>query len=87
MPQFSYSNGHLSSTVNGTYSAVPPLANITIAGVQAKPSNISFNYGGWPCETGAIGIEHNNGTVYLNGFEQHTPNGAWASPVSLHFGW
>ena len=82
-PQFNYVDNCLSTTIEGSYHAEPPLANITIAGVDTRPSSISLKIGGQPCEVGTVVLDYAEDVVYLSGFDEFTPNGAWEGELEM----
>lgn len=85
--QFSYSAGTLKTSVNGTYSAAPPLSNVTIAGVTSLPKGMNLNVGGQPCEIGTVQLVHGANVLYASRFETFTSAGAWEGEMEMQFTW
>jgi len=83
--KFKYANHRLTTTINGTYAALPPLANITIAGAKQMPSNMSMHLGNQPCETGVVGWSHGADVLRVHGLEAFHKRGAWESKLDLKF--
>ncbi|KAK5108679.1 hypothetical protein LTR62_008084 [Meristemomyces frigidus] len=80
---FSYSDSCLKTSVNGTYHATPPLANITIAGVSRGPTGLSLMIAGQECEVGPVVLSYVGSTVRITGLETFTGEGAWQGDVEL----
>ena len=83
MNQFNYANDCLTTSINGTYHAAPPLANVTIAGAKGLPSDMALTMRGQPCEFGAVGLSYSDGTLVVSGLEAFTPDGAWEGEMYL----
>ncbi|KAK3068578.1 hypothetical protein LTR53_013741 [Teratosphaeriaceae sp. CCFEE 6253] len=83
--QFSYTANCLSTTINGTYTAEPPLANVTIAGAPCLPKSMSLTIAGQPCEVNDIVLDYSAGVLYVSGIEQFTPAGAWEGEMKMEF--
>lgn len=81
--QFSYADSTLTTSMQGSYHAAPPLANITIAGVENAPTGLSLTFGGQPCEVGDVVFNYEDGVVRLTGMEEFTPEGAWEGELYL----
>lgn len=84
-PQFSYSAHTLTTTILGTYSATAPLGNVTIAGVQSLPTNMTLHVGGQACETGVIALVQGAGVLYVSGLDTFTQGGAWEGGLQMGF--
>ncbi|KAI1635011.1 glycoside hydrolase family 31 protein [Biscogniauxia mediterranea] len=82
---FTYSNGTLQATASGTYHASAPLANITIAGLQAQPQGVQFRYSNSKTlfNSTSPNLEYSNGTAYITGLAQYTPHGAFEHSFQL----
>ncbi|TKA83915.1 hypothetical protein B0A55_00179 [Friedmanniomyces simplex] len=83
--QFSYTDNCLSTTINGTYHAAPPLANVTIAGATSLPKSLSLTIAGQPCEVSDVVLDYSAGVLYVRGIEQFTPSGAWEGEMKMEF--
>lgn len=81
--QFSYADSILTTSIQGSYHAAPPLANITVAGVEQAPTGLSLTFGGEVCEVGDIVYEYEDGVVRLIGLEEFTPDGAWEGELYM----
>ncbi|KAK3620593.1 hypothetical protein LTR56_023306 [Elasticomyces elasticus] len=88
--QFSYTNNCLSSTIEGSYTAAPPLANgegsqalVTIAGAEGLPKGMSLTIAGQPCEVGEVALEYDSGVLRVSGLEELTPSGAWEGEMKM----
>ncbi|KAK0880551.1 hypothetical protein LTR87_005673 [Friedmanniomyces endolithicus] len=83
--QFSYTNNCLSTTINGTYHAAPPLANVTVAGAPSLPKGMSLTIAGQPCEVSKVALDYSGGVLYVSGIEPSTPGGAWEGEMRMEF--
>ncbi|KAK0919234.1 hypothetical protein LTR57_010985 [Friedmanniomyces endolithicus] len=83
--QFSYTNNCLSTTINGTYHAAPPLANVTVAGAPSLPKGMSLTIAGQPCEVSKVALDYSGGVLYVSGIEPFTPGGAWEGEMRMEF--
>ncbi|KAI7460361.1 putative alpha-glucosidase AgdA [Hortaea werneckii] len=83
MVEFTYKDGCLYASVNGSYHVAPPLANVTIAGMHEMPKHMSMNIHGQECETGRVGMKHEQGVLRMTGFEQFTGHGAWEGHMEM----
>jgi hypothetical protein len=81
--KFSYSNNTLTSTVTGNYPDTNPLANITITGLTAQPSGLSWSLGGTQLPTNGISQSYSNGTLKLTGLSSATGSGAWSENLQV----
>ncbi|KAK5729270.1 hypothetical protein LTR15_002412 [Elasticomyces elasticus] len=81
--QFSYTNNCLSSTIEGSYTAAPPLANVTIAGAEGLPKGMSLTIAGQPCEVGEVALEYDSGVLRVSGLGELTPSGAWEGEMKM----
>lgn len=74
------SNGSLYASARGTYEDTNALANITVMGVQSRPSAVMLNG-----ETVSSGVGYNSTSMVLSvkGLESITSSGAWASDWTL----
>ncbi|KAF2767294.1 hypothetical protein EJ03DRAFT_366085 [Teratosphaeria nubilosa] len=85
--QFKYASGMLSTSINGTYSASPPLANVTIVGASASPKTMSIHLGNQSCDTGAVPWDFADGVLCIRGLEAFTQNGAWDGEMRMGMHW
>lgn len=83
--QFSYMDNCLSTTINGTYHAASPLANVTIVGAPCLPTGMNLTIAGQPCEVSRVVLNYDAGVLYVTGIEQFTPAGAWEGEMKMEF--
>ena len=79
--QFTYRNGRLSTRSWGSYVASPPLANITILGIEEQPIYIHLEVGSH--YHSGLTTEYANEVLKISGLEEYTQAGAWGSELNL----
>lgn len=81
--QFQATTNTLTATPSGTYNETIALANVTIMGVSARPSTVSFAgsklTNGWSYDSTSKVLA----VTQLDGF---TKSGAWSAPWTLTWG-
>ena len=82
--QFHFADNCLTTSIEGTYHSAPPLANITIAGVEAMPKGLSMQIAGRECDVDQLAVKHDEGGVLrITGVEQFTQQGAWEGEMEM----
>jgi hypothetical protein len=79
----SYANNTLSTSINGTYQDINPLANITVAGLNAQPNIVSISLGGKQLLTSSISQSYSNGTLFITGVSNITGAGLWSGDLEM----
>lgn len=87
-----YTNGTLTTVVNGNFEDGLPLASVTIAGYKggseaapAQPEGWSGWHGPEPVNSTGVQKNYENGTLYVTGLESSTSGGAWSSGLTITF--
>lgn len=81
--QFKYHQNTLTTKINGTYHAAPPLANITIAGASRHPKHVWLSIAGQVCDVGNVVVDYNSGVLRVSGLEEFTSKGVWEGDMKL----
>ncbi|KAI9696289.1 MAG: hypothetical protein M1820_008212 [Bogoriella megaspora] len=81
--KFNYTNDTLTASIEGSYHATAPLANITIAGVSSLPNDLSLTVANQPCETRTLSLVYGGDVLYVTGIEAFTNGGAWEGELEL----
>lgn len=76
---FSVRKNGLSAKVKGNYKVAQPLANVTIVGVQSKPSGIKLN----GKTVSGVTYDGSNKVAYITGLESLTKGGAFSGDWTL----
>lgn len=77
---FTAKSGSLSAKVSGSYADTNPLANVTVMGVQSKPSKVSLN--GQQLNS-SMSYDSSSKVLSLKGLQSATGSGAWAQDWTL----
>ena len=51
--------------------------------MHEMPKHMSMNIHGQECETGRVGMKHEQGVLRMTGFEQFTGHGAWEGDMEM----
>ena len=80
---FNYANNVLNTCIeSGTFSDGLALANLTIAGINYEPKNVTVSQNGRPQSTKNVKIRYSNGAEYITGLQSATPN-LWNSDLQI----
>ncbi|OTB00685.1 glycoside hydrolase family 31 protein [Hypoxylon sp. CI-4A] len=80
---FTYNNGTLQAAISGSYQLSAPLTNVTIAGLQSQPRGVQFHSNSTLGGSSSPKLAYSNGTAYITGLAQSTPNGAFGQGFQL----
>lgn len=81
--QYTYSDGCLRSSIEGSYQESAALANITIVGLKSEPSIYCVGYASSQCQDAQLDTQFSNGVLRISGMEQSTQGGAFAEVLEL----
>lgn len=78
-----FANNTFTAHVSGSYQDSNPLANVTIAGLQAQPKSISVTSGGRPYQSGHVHFQYSDSTLFITGLQGATAGGVWSADLSI----